>query len=432
MGRQDRRLPRSALQIHGPDRGTSLPKLQRRQPKPQPGRGRPPGRTLPPPHRRDTPQLVVDGERPRRSRRGGTRLSRSAARFDRLRVRRKAEKTPAYSVRNALRIRDDYQASAGGKLEGKDSENEPDRTPSDHDGFARRGSSRRKWRGPVLKSHINNRRHRFYAGVSALTMAADLSRVVISFNTLRRRVSDFRVRRWILDSGAFTEITRFGDHRSDAEEYARAVERWGRCGTMEAAVIQDWPCEPFALKRSGLSIDEHIRRTVDSFRSLRHLVTGRYLMPVIQGWEAGDYLRCLRLYGGDLAEGAWVGVGSVCRRNGNPQSLIDIVSLINAERPDLRLHLFGVKLTAAAAVRDRIESCDSAAWSFRRRKASAEDARRYSHRTELGLNPYANNGGPGRGQGRRSQWSGPTVAVRIPAKLKDQVLRYAKRLDAGG
>src|SRR4051795_10333681 len=62
----------------------------------------------------------------------------------------------------------------------------------------------------------------------------------------------------------------------------------------------------------------------------------------------------------------WVGVGSVCRRNGNPSAIEAVLRAIKTERLDLRLHGFGLKLTALgnSFVRENLESSDSMAWSF--------------------------------------------------------------------
>src|SRR5215217_2374606 len=60
------------------------------------------------------------------------------------------------------------------------------------------------------------------------------------------------------------------------------------------------------------------------------------------------------------------GVGSVCKRNGKPDAIEAVLRAIKTERPDLRLHGFGLKLTALSnqCVRKNLESSDSMAWSF--------------------------------------------------------------------
>lgn len=75
----------------------------------------------------------------------------------------------------------------------------------------------------------------------------------------------------------------------------------------------------------------------------------------------------------------WVGVSSVCKRNTRPGEIETILLALKEERPDLRFHLFDVKLTALknATVRDLAWSADSMAWSFaaRRRGGGQNDWR---------------------------------------------------------
>jgi hypothetical protein len=70
----------------------------------------------------------------------------------------------------------------------------------------------------------------------------------------------------------------------------------------------------------------------------------------------------------------WVGVGSVCKRSGKPDAIEAVLRAIKAERPDLRLHGFGLKLTALGNpyVRENLESSDSMAWSFGAWKAGRD------------------------------------------------------------
>ena len=93
-------------------------------------------------------------------------------------------------------------------------------------------------------------------------------------------------------------------------------------------------------------------------------------MPVLQGYAPQSYLAHLHLYGELLGPGQWVGVGSICKRNGNPKQIEDILVAIHAQRPDLLLHGFGIKLTAlqSPTVRSLLHSSDSMAWSFGGRK----------------------------------------------------------------
>ena len=76
------------------------------------------------------------------------------------------------------------------------------------------------------------------------------SHCLISVNRLLKRKSDFLIKNWILDSGAFTRISSDKNHLS-IEEYAKLVYRWQECGNLQAAVAQDYPCNQLTLKKLG-------------------------------------------------------------------------------------------------------------------------------------------------------------------------------------
>lgn len=173
-----------------------------------------------------------------------------------------------------------------------------------------------------------------------------------------------------MDSGAFTEVSTHGGYRTSVEEYAEQVNRWKNNGHMLAAVSQDYMCEPFILKKTGLSVLEHQALTVSRYDKLIAL-TDAYILPVLQGFEPREYVQHIRMYGSRLKHGAWVGVGSICKRNADPQAILTVLSTIHNERPDLRLHGFGLKITALAhpQIRDHLFTADSMAWSYAARRA---------------------------------------------------------------
>jgi hypothetical protein len=230
---------------------------------------------------------------------------------------------------------------------------------------------------------------RFFVGLHHPSAAQHFERCMVSANRLRERRSDFTVREWIMDSGAFTEISRHGDYRHEPEEYAEQVERWSRCGQMLAAVSQDYMCEPFVLAGTGRTVEEHQHLTIERYRALQKLSRQTYVMPVLQGWLPADYAKHVHQYGSLLRERAWVGVGSVCKRNSKPSEVEAVLLAIYQERPDLRLHGFGLKLTALASglVRGLLWSTDSMAWSFAARMNGGDandwrEAMRYAGRVE--------------------------------------------------
>lgn len=213
----------------------------------------------------------------------------------------------------------------------------------------------------------------------------------VSVNRLRSRKAPFPAHDWIMDSGAFTEISTHGHYRHSVEEYAREIKRWKNNGNLLAAVSQDYMCEPFILEKTGLSVEDHHRLTIERYDALIAEETGVYIMPVLQGFKPIEYVQHVIMYGDRLPFGAWVGVGSVCKRNADPAAILEVLTHIKVVRPDLRLHGFGLKKTALSNARicDLLETADSMAWSFSARKQgrSANDwreAKRWSESFQRG------------------------------------------------
>lgn len=212
---------------------------------------------------------------------------------------------------------------------------------------------------------------RFFTGLHQPSNAAHFDAAFVSVNRLRTRKGPFTVGDWIMDSGAFTEISTHGRYRHEVSEYAAEIRRWAGNGRLLAAVAQDWMCEPFIVAKTGLTVERHQQLTVERYDALlEHDTAGVYVMPVLQGFAPTDYVAHIRMYGDRLAHGAWVGVGSVCKRNGDPRQIAAVLLAIKAERPDLLLHGFGLKTTALAdpLVRSLLHTADSMAWSFHARK----------------------------------------------------------------
>lgn len=210
----------------------------------------------------------------------------------------------------------------------------------------------------------------FFVGLHQPSDAQHFDACFISVGRLRKRKSPFKVKKWIMDSQAFSTIFTYGGFPHPPEEYATQIRRWKGNGELLAAVTQDYMCEPAMLKKTGLTIADHQRLTVERYDALVACNTGVYIMPVLQGYAPADYVAHIKQYGKRLAKGAWVGVGSICKRNGNVKAIIDVLWAISTARPDLRLHAFGLKLTALAnrLVRALLHTADSMAWSFAARR----------------------------------------------------------------
>lgn len=211
---------------------------------------------------------------------------------------------------------------------------------------------------------------RFFTGLHQPSDARHFDASFISVNRLIGRRSQFVVNDWIMDCGGFTAISS-GKGHMPAMRYAQEIRRWAKCGRMLAAVSQDWMCEPFIIAKTGLDVETHQALTVERYAELKsYLGDEAYLMPVLQGFRSYEYVDHIRRYGVLLGNRTWVGVGSVCKRNGDPAAIIDVLMAIKRERPDLRLHGFGLKTTSLqnALIRSYLHTADSMAWSFAARK----------------------------------------------------------------
>jgi len=207
----------------------------------------------------------------------------------------------------------------------------------------------------------------FFVGLHMPNHAHAFEHCMVSVNRLIDRRSSFPARKWLMDSGAFTTVTKHGYYPTPVEGYATEIVRWSDVGTLLAAASQDYMCEEFVLRKTGLSVAEHQRLTIDRYCALRRLVPYRIpILPVLQGYRPQEYADHVRQYGELLAPGQWVGVGSVCKRNAKPESVVAVLRAIQAVRPDLRLHGFGLKVTALQNpdVTNRLYSADSMAWSW--------------------------------------------------------------------
>lgn len=160
-----------------------------------------------------------------------------------------------------------------------------------------------------------------------------------------------------------------------------AVRRYkGEIGHLAWAAPQDYMCEPSMVARTGLSVKEHQRRTVDNLLRLRKLAPDLPVIPVVQGWQLDDYLACVAMYweaGIDLTKEPLVGLGSVCRRQATSEIATIVIRLHSL---GLKLHGFGVKTEGVRKYGRYLVSADSMAWSMRGRHVTGCAHRRPSQR----------------------------------------------------
>lgn len=174
---------------------------------------------------------------------------------------------------------------------------------------------------------------------------------------------------WALDSGAFTELDKYGRFSTSASEYATRVRRYqNEMGNLDWAAPQDYMCEPWILAKTGLTVRQHQDRTINSVILLRTIAADLPFIPVLQGWQLSDYHRHVEMYasrGIDLHDENLVGLGSVCRRQSTAQ-ISQLIAELAGE--GLNLHGFGVKTRGLRVYARNLASADSMAWSYNARR----------------------------------------------------------------
>jgi hypothetical protein len=262
----------------------------------------------------------------------------------------------------------------------------------------------------------------FFTGLHQPSDAKHFQFAFLSVIRLKDRKGPVICNDAILDSSAFSIVAKHGCFPDAPETYAKQIvhckgliERGG--GRLLAAVSQDKMCERIICARTlDLPIEDlpkknpareialremlpdaewaaqiivHQIETIERYDALLECNTGVLIMPVLQGFHPDDYVRHIRMYGDRLKPGMWVGVGSVCKRNGNIRAVEDVLLTIHHERPDLRLHGFGLKTTALSSglVQDLLHTADSMAWSFAARMIGGNgndwrEAKRWTDRIE--------------------------------------------------
>jgi len=185
-----------------------------------------------------------------------------------------------------------------------------------------------------------------------------LPRDSVAFEYAKRFKSVF------LDSGAFGAHFYDRGFKFTMDEYIDLV-RFMKPNLWSS---MDVPCEPHLIPIS-MSTAERIERTVNDARYLAHHGPPGFV-PVIQGWEVGDYLHCADLMESHGLIRLVMGIGSLCRR-GSQAEVVAIVRELHRRLPNVKFHAFGIKLNALGYNRGEIlnylHSLDTAAWQFRKR-----------------------------------------------------------------
>ena len=192
-----------------------------------------------------------------------------------------------------------------------------------------------------------------------------------SFNT--KPLENARGMRVWLDSAGFVAMSRFRGFPWAPEDYIDLAASF----PFERFASMDYCVESEVAANLG-EVRDRISRTVRLNVQCLNLaarakIADRF-MPVIQGNQPEDYLRCLERMP-FAAEFSVIGVGSMCRRHVHgPDGILAVVSAVDQALTGMgssaRLHLFGLKSAGAEAVRahPRVFSVDSQAYGVAARQ----------------------------------------------------------------
>jgi hypothetical protein len=111
----------------------------------------------------------------------------------------------------------------------------------------------------------------------------------------------------------------------------------------------------------------NIERTVENLLKYSKRYDWVPWLPVIQGWcgKPESVRRCIDLYRkhGVLEEFSYFAVGNLCVED-RGDVIYRTVKIVREELPDVKIHVFGLKLNALRRVSGLIDSFDSLAWSM--------------------------------------------------------------------
>ncbi len=201
----------------------------------------------------------------------------------------------------------------------------------------------------------------FYYGSAWKWPLQHIPRVMLSYNFIRHLKKPWKINiPFMLDSGAYSVIIKYGKYPYTPEEYAEGIKLW----KPDIAWTMDFPCEPSARNKGNYNVKQAQEMTIQN--QIKLLDMGVKTMMVVQGWKLEDYLENLDLIKehGLLTER--LGIGSICRRN-KEKEIARIIRAIHQNVPSwIKLHAFGVKISVLQKtdVRYYLYSADSMSWAY--------------------------------------------------------------------
>ena len=203
--------------------------------------------------------------------------------------------------------------------------------------------------------------HEFYYGSSWHWPLPYLPRVMLSYNMLRKIKTTWDIDiPFMMDSGAFAVILKYGKYPFTPDEYASGIEKWHP----DIAWTMDYPCEPSVQERGGYNPKTAQELTMDN--QIRLLDLNVDTQMVVQGWEIPDYLANLDRIKEQGLLTEHLGIGSICRR-GQVKEIARIIRAVHNNVPEgIKLHGFGIKVSVLKDTDAKFElySADSMSWAI--------------------------------------------------------------------
>jgi hypothetical protein len=206
----------------------------------------------------------------------------------------------------------------------------------------------------------------FYYGSSWHWALAYLPRVMLSYNMLRKIRTPWNINiPFMMDSGAFAVINKYGRYPYAPEEYADGIKKWHP----DVAWTMDYPCEPSVREKGGYNVKQAQEMTNNNQIKLLDLNANTQI--VVQGWTIAEYLENLDMIKEQGLLTGRLGIGSVCRR-GQVREIARIIRAISNNVPNwVKLHGFGVKISILKDTDAKfyLYSADSQTWDYESRYA---------------------------------------------------------------
>jgi hypothetical protein len=216
---------------------------------------------------------------------------------------------------------------------------------------------------------------------SARGYARRATRESVALATLLDLKSEGRRR---VDGAGFSQVFKHGRWLWGPDEHEKrmsAVESGLGAENVDGYFTQDWMCEPVIIQGghgahgTGLSVEEHQRRTVQSGVDLERINPRRKWVHTVQGYTLAEYERCIQMYfdvGIDLMQRETVAFGSMCKRGPDAAPIAAALFRLLGGPEGPRKHILGFNILALVALigmltpdEQNVLDADSASWSMK-------------------------------------------------------------------